>query len=214
MKGQQHINHERSVARVVLRLQMLITCGWKAWSNMSNNQMSVGRWRGVSAEWWCVLVCVKRIRDEGCRQNMVAQRSFSFINLANGWVENLACVEKWHISYSYHTLEIYWPWNGFSQTMIIRRIHFQRWTDCKNILLHSFSINWASLIPVSNLPCPPLLYDTTNFKNYSGVKFKLSPTNARVCINRKVTWHTHTGEHFNLTIQEFLYISFRDWPHV
>lgn len=27
MKGQQHINHERSVARVVLKLQLLIMCG-------------------------------------------------------------------------------------------------------------------------------------------------------------------------------------------
>lgn len=51
-KGQQHIN--QSVARVVLKLQMLIMCGW---TNMSNNQMSVGRWRVVSAE-WRVLVCV------------------------------------------------------------------------------------------------------------------------------------------------------------
>lgn len=144
---------------------------------------------------------------------MVAQRSFSiykpskwFINLV---VENLACVEKWHISYSCHTLEMYWRWNGFSQTMITRLIQLQRWTECKNILFHSFSINsvLASLIPVSNLPCPPLLYDTTNFKNYSGVNFKLSPPNARMRINRKVTWHTHTGEQFSLTTQEFLYIS-------
>lgn len=151
---------------------MLIMCGW---TNMSNNQMSVGRWRVVSSEWRSVLVCVERIRDEGCRQNMVAQRSFSLINPANGWVENLACVEKWHISYFYHTLEMYWPWNGFSQTMIIRLIHFQRWTDCKNILVHSFSINRAFLIPVSNLACPPLLYDTTNFKNYTGVNLNFHP---------------------------------------
>lgn len=193
MKGQQPINHEGLVARVVLKLQMLITCGWKAWTNMSNNQMSVGRWRAVSTEWRCVLLCVERIRDEGCRQNVVAQMLFSFINLGNSWVENLACVEKWYISYSYHTLEIYWPWNGFSQTMITRLIQLQRWIDCKISYFTVLAIIEHLWFLFSTCR-PPLLYDTTNFKNYSGMNFKLCPPNTHVCINRKVTWHTHTWE--------------------